>query len=263
MAPFSNIFATCSPSSFCWATLKEGPLLTCWLRGGSCAKSSFTPSTSDRISGSEVTTFQFPKHLLTLPPTGSLLHGSGPQGSTNTSSQGDSSSVLLITMFIGHIGPYWPSTAIADWCIDIPGLPWCPGSSPTSSATAAGRGSWLMRGGGGGWGRAPPVACEALESAPPGGLAWPTSDGGTPSKGPLGRREALALLLLGPHHLFILACFVPCAFLYSPFRNKQYLNRKDGTAITDPKDIAIEHAAVFTDNSSSAHYSATFQAIKE
>ena len=44
---------------------------------------------------------------------------------------------------------------------------------------------------------------------------------------------------------------------------KQYLNWKDGTAITDPKDIAKEHAAVFTDNSSSAHYSATFQAIKE
>ena len=32
---------------------------------------------------------------------------------------------------------------------------------------------------------------------------------------------------------------------------------------TDPKDIANEHAIVFTDNSSSAHYSATFQAIKE
>ena len=44
---------------------------------------------------------------------------------------------------------------------------------------------------------------------------------------------------------------------------KQYLNRKDGTAITDPKDIANKHAAVFTGNSSSAHYSATFQAIKE
>ena len=43
---------------------------------------------------------------------------------------------------------------------------------------------------------------------------------------------------------------------------KQYLNRKDGTAITDPKDIANEHEAVSTDNSSSAHYSATFQAIK-
>ena len=44
---------------------------------------------------------------------------------------------------------------------------------------------------------------------------------------------------------------------------KQYLNRKNGTAITNPKDIANEHAASFTDNSSSAHYSATFQAIKE
>ena len=44
---------------------------------------------------------------------------------------------------------------------------------------------------------------------------------------------------------------------------KQYLNGKNGTTITDPKDIANEHGAVFTDNSSSAHYSATFQAIKE
>ena len=44
---------------------------------------------------------------------------------------------------------------------------------------------------------------------------------------------------------------------------KQYLNGKNGTAITNPKDIANEHAAAFTDNSSSAHYSATFQAIKE
>ena len=44
---------------------------------------------------------------------------------------------------------------------------------------------------------------------------------------------------------------------------KQYLNGKNGTAITNPKDIASEHAAVFTDNSSSAQYSATFQAIKE
>ena len=44
---------------------------------------------------------------------------------------------------------------------------------------------------------------------------------------------------------------------------KQYLNGKNGTTITDPKYIANEHAAVFTDNSSSAHYSATFQAIKE
>ena len=44
---------------------------------------------------------------------------------------------------------------------------------------------------------------------------------------------------------------------------KQYLNGKNGTTITDPKDIANEHGAVFTDNSSSAHYSATFQTIKE
>ena len=44
---------------------------------------------------------------------------------------------------------------------------------------------------------------------------------------------------------------------------KQYLNGKNGTTITDPKYIANEHAAVFTDNSSSAHCSATFQAIKE
>ena len=44
---------------------------------------------------------------------------------------------------------------------------------------------------------------------------------------------------------------------------KQYLNGKNGTTITDPKDIANEHAAVFTDKSSSAHYSTTFQAIKE
>ena len=41
---------------------------------------------------------------------------------------------------------------------------------------------------------------------------------------------------------------------------KQYLNGKNGTTITDPKDIANEHGAVFTDNSSPAHYSATFQA---
>ena len=44
---------------------------------------------------------------------------------------------------------------------------------------------------------------------------------------------------------------------------KQYLNGKNGTTITDPKNIANEHAAVFTDNSSSARYSATFQAITE
>ena len=43
---------------------------------------------------------------------------------------------------------------------------------------------------------------------------------------------------------------------------KQFLNRKNGTTITDPKNIVNQHAAVFTDNSS-AHYSATFQAIKE
>ena len=44
---------------------------------------------------------------------------------------------------------------------------------------------------------------------------------------------------------------------------EQYLNGKNGTAITNPKDIANEHAAAFTDNSSSAHYSAKFQTIKE
>ena len=44
---------------------------------------------------------------------------------------------------------------------------------------------------------------------------------------------------------------------------KQYLNRKDGTAITNPKDIANEHAAAFMNNSSTAHYSAIFQTIKE
>ena len=44
---------------------------------------------------------------------------------------------------------------------------------------------------------------------------------------------------------------------------KQYLNGKNGTAITNPKDIANEHAAAFTNNSSSAHYTTTFQAIKE
>ena len=43
---------------------------------------------------------------------------------------------------------------------------------------------------------------------------------------------------------------------------KQYLNGKDGAPITDPKDIANEHAAAFTDNSSSANYSARFQTIK-
>ena len=44
---------------------------------------------------------------------------------------------------------------------------------------------------------------------------------------------------------------------------KQYLNGNNGTAITNPKDIANEHAAAFTDNSSSANYSAEFQTIKE
>ena len=44
---------------------------------------------------------------------------------------------------------------------------------------------------------------------------------------------------------------------------KQYLNGKNGTTITKPKDIANEHAAVFTDIFSTARYSATFQAIKE
>ena len=40
---------------------------------------------------------------------------------------------------------------------------------------------------------------------------------------------------------------------------KQYLDGRDAAAITNPKDIANEHAAAFTDNS--AHYSATFQTI--
>ena len=44
---------------------------------------------------------------------------------------------------------------------------------------------------------------------------------------------------------------------------KQYITGKNGTSITDPKYIANEHATSFTANSSSAHYSATFQAIKE
>ena len=43
---------------------------------------------------------------------------------------------------------------------------------------------------------------------------------------------------------------------------KQNLNGKDGAPINDPKDIVNEHAAVFRDNSSSAHYSARFQTIK-
>ena len=44
---------------------------------------------------------------------------------------------------------------------------------------------------------------------------------------------------------------------------KQYLNGKNGTAITNPKDIANEHAATFTGNSSSAHYSTAFQEKEE
>ena len=45
---------------------------------------------------------------------------------------------------------------------------------------------------------------------------------------------------------------------------KQYLKGKDGAPITDPKDIAHDHAVAFTDNSSSAHYSGhyRFQTIK-
>ena len=43
---------------------------------------------------------------------------------------------------------------------------------------------------------------------------------------------------------------------------KQYLNGKDGAPITDPKNIANEHAAAFADNSSSANYNARFQTIK-
>ena len=43
---------------------------------------------------------------------------------------------------------------------------------------------------------------------------------------------------------------------------KQYLNGKDGAPITDFNDIANKHAAAFTDNSSSAHYSVRFQTIK-
>ena len=67
--------------------------------------------------------------------------------------------------------------------------------------TVAGWGSWLLRGRGCGWGRAPPVACEALESTPPNGLAWPTSDGGPPSKGSLGHWKAFALFPVGPKNI--------------------------------------------------------------
>ena len=44
---------------------------------------------------------------------------------------------------------------------------------------------------------------------------------------------------------------------------KQYLNGKNGAPITDPKNIANEHAAAFADNSSSAHYSTRCQTIKD
>ena len=39
---------------------------------------------------------------------------------------------------------------------------------------------------------------------------------------------------------------------------KQYLNGRNGTTITNPKDIANKLATAFTENSSSTHYSATF-----
>ena len=44
---------------------------------------------------------------------------------------------------------------------------------------------------------------------------------------------------------------------------KQFLSGKDRAPITDPKDIPNEHAATFTDNCSSAHYSARFQTTKD
>ena len=47
------------------------------------------------------------------------------------------------------------------------------------------------------------------------------------------------------------------------YPHKWYLNEKDGVPITDPKGIANEHAAAFTDNPSFAHYSARFQTIRE
>ena len=46
------------------------------------------------------------------------------------------------------------------------------------------------------------------------------------------------------------------------YPTKQCPNGKDGASITDPKDIANEHAATFTDNSYSAHYNVRFQTIK-
>ena len=44
---------------------------------------------------------------------------------------------------------------------------------------------------------------------------------------------------------------------------KQYQNGKNGTVITNHKDVANEDTAAFTDNSSSTLYSAIFQAIEE
>ena len=84
--------------------------------------------------------------------------------------------------------------------------------------------------------------------------------------------QGLLIADISDHYVSKLSTDTPIKHVWDRVRNisgknicppKQYLNRKDGTAITDPKDIANEHAAVFTDNSSSAHYSATFQAIKE
>ena len=42
---------------------------------------------------------------------------------------------------------------------------------------------------------------------------------------------------------------------------KQYINGKNGTAI-NPEDLADKHAAAFTDNSSAAHHTTTYQTIK-
>ena len=85
---------------------------------------------------------------------------------------------------------------------------------------------------------------------------------------------AITVVSAGPHHPdrecnddsthrkypAVQICFWwAIAWIYPP---KQYLKGKDGAPITDPKDIANEHAAAFTDNSSSAHYSARFQTIK-
>ena len=43
---------------------------------------------------------------------------------------------------------------------------------------------------------------------------------------------------------------------------KQYINGKNGTAIIIPVDLADKHAAGFTDNSSAAHHTATYQTFK-